>query len=166
MNVKKYKDEETHNLSIFIDKFKDDNLRGTLTNSFQIKSSYIYLEDINYKQINENKAVPLDFAAYSGGGSVEDFSILGPDIGLNVKGFYFIDNKGIEVTDFTTDFRYTKNQMQFHNTTLQTPFSKINVALDIHYDSRDPVKFNELIYLEATFIDSHLSTKDLGSIPV
>ena len=64
--LKNYKDEKTDNLSIFIEKFEDDNPRDSTSNPFELRSSNIYLEDLNYKQINENNKVPLDFAAYNG----------------------------------------------------------------------------------------------------
>ena len=88
MNVKKYEDEETDNLTVFVDKFETDNHKDPKSNPFKISSSNIYFEDINYKQINENKEVPLDFAAYHSGGSLQDFSIIGPNVAIKIRGLY------------------------------------------------------------------------------
>ena len=162
--VKNYKGEEIDNLTLFVEKFEDNNPKDSISSPFQIRSSDIYFEDINYKQINENKAVPLDFAAYNGGGSLQDFSVLGPNVALKIRGLYFTDNRGLEITNLTTDFTYTKTQMKFYNTLLQTRHSTISAEIDFNYDRKNLSKFNELVYIDANFKNSYLSTKDLRKL--
>ncbi len=162
--IKNYKGEESDNLSIFIDKFRDNNPRDSISNPFQISSSNIYFEDLNFKQINENKDVPLNFAGYHGGGSLQDFSIVGPNLALKIRGLYFTDNRGIKITNLTTDFKYTKTQMQFYNTTLQTNSSSVRAEIEFNYDRKNLTKFNELVYIDAVFKNSYLSTKDLKKL--
>lgn len=162
--VKNYKGEEIDNLTLFVEKFEDNNPKDSISSPFQIRSSDIYFEDINYKQINENKAVPLDFAAYNGGGSLQDFSVVGPNVALKIRGLYFTDNRGLEITNLTTDFTYTKTQMKFYNTLLQTSHSTISAEIDFNYDRKNLSKFNELVYIDANFKNSYLSTKDLRKL--
>ena len=162
--IKNYKDEKTDNLSIFIEKFEDDNPRDSTSNPFELRSSNIYLEDLNYKQINENSTNPLDFAAYNGGGSLQDFSIVGPNVGAKIRGLYFTDERGIDITNLTTDFKYTKSQMQFYNTTVQTETSTIRAELEFNYNRKNLSEFNELVNVNATFKKSHLSTVDLKKL--
>ncbi len=162
--VKNYKGEEIDNLTLFVEKFEDNNPKDSISSPFQIRSSDIYFEDINYKQINENKAVPLDFAAYNGGGSLQDFSVVGPNVALKIRGLYFTDNRGLEITNLTTDFTYTKTQMKFYNTLLQTRHSTISAEIDFNYDRKNLSKFNELVYIDANFKNSYLSTKDLRKL--
>ena len=164
VNVKNYKGEEIDNLTVFVDKFEDDNPRDPNSNPFKLSSSNIYFEDINYKQINENKKVPLDFAAYHGGGSLQDFSIIGPNVAIKIRGLYFTDNRGLEVTNLTTDFTYSKTQMKFYNTLLQTKSSTIKAEIDFNYDRKNLSKFNELVYINANFKNSFLSTLDLNKL--
>ena len=164
VNVKNYKDEEIDNLTVFVDKFEDDNPKDPLSKPFKISSSNIYFEDINYKQINENKTIPLDFAAYHGGGSLQDFSIVGPNVLLKIRGLYFTENRGLEVTNLTTDFKYTKSQMQFYNTTLQTNTSTLNANIDFNYERENLSKFIELVDINANFKNSYVSTSDLKKI--
>ena len=162
--VKNYKDEETHNLNLFVEKFENNNPRDSISSPFQIRSSNIYFEDINYKQIDENKAVSLDFAAYHGGGSLQDFSVVGPNVALKIRGLYFTDNRGLDITNLTTDFKYSKTKMQFYNTTINTPFSSIKAEIEFDYDRRNLSKFNELVYIDAAFYNSYLATKDLKKL--
>ena len=162
--VKNYKGEEIDNLTLFVEKFEDNNPKDSISSPFQIRSSDIYFEDINYKQINENKVVPLDFAAYNGGGSLQDFSVVGPNVALKIRGLYFTDNRGLEITNLTTDFTYTKTKMKFYNTLLQTKYSTISAEIDFNYDRKNLSKFNELVYIDASFKNSYLSTKDLRKL--
>ena len=164
VNVKKYEDEETDNLTVFVDKFETDNPKDPKSNPFKISSSNIYFEDINYKQINENKEVSLDFAAYHGGGSLQDFSIIGPNVAIKIRGLYFTDNRGLKITNLTTDFTYSKTQMKFYNTTIQTKSSTINAQIDFNYDRKNLSKFNELVFINADFKNSFLSTLDLNKL--
>ena len=164
VNVKNYRDEEIDNLTVFVDKFEDDNPKDPLSKPFKISSSNIYFEDINYKQINENKTIPLDFAAYHGGGSLQDFSIVGPNVLLKIRGLYFIENHGLEITNLTTDFKYTKSQMQFYNTILQTNTSTLNADIDFNYERENLSKFIELVDINANFKNSYVSTSDLKKI--
>jgi len=161
VNVKNYKDEYVDNLTVFVDKFEDDNPRESSSNPFKISSSNIYFEDINYKQIDENKIIPLDFAAYRGGGSLQDFSIVGPNVFLKIRGLYFTENRGLEITNLTTDFKYTKSQMQFYNTILQTNTSTLHADIDFNYQRKNLSKFIELVDINANFKNSYVSTRDL-----
>ena len=164
VNVKNYKGEEIDNLTVFVDKFEDNNPRDPSANPFKLSSSNIYFEDINYKQINENKEVPLDFSAHHGGGSLQDFSIIGPNVYIKIRGLYFTDNRGLKITNLTTDFTYSKTQMKFYNTILQTKSSTINAEIDFNYDRKNLSRFNELVYINADFKNSFLSTEDLNKL--
>lgn len=164
--MKTYKDEKDDNLSIFVDKFEDDNPRDStlVYTPFVMSSSNIYLEDITYTLTDENKEIPLEFGAYSGGGSLQDFSIVGPDVSLKIRGLYFTDNRGVEITNLTTDFKYTKAQMQFYNTIVETPHSKLNAKLEFNYKRSNLKEFNELVTVDATFDKSDLSIIDLKKL--
>ena len=164
VNVKNYKGEEIDNLTVFVDKFEDNNPRDPSANPFKLSSSNIYFEDINYKQINENKEVPLDFSAHHGGGSLQDFSIIGPNVYIKIRGLYFTDNRGLKITNLTTDFTYSKTKMKFYNTILQTKSSTINAEIDFNYDRKNLSRFNELVYINADFKNSFLSTEDLNKL--
>ncbi|MBL4605936.1 MAG: translocation/assembly module TamB domain-containing protein, partial [Flavobacteriaceae bacterium] len=164
--MKTYKDEDNDNLSIFVDKFEDDNPRdSTLAYTpFELNTSNVYLEDITYTLIDENNETPLDFAAYNGGGSLQDFSIVGPNVSLKIRGLYFTDNRGVEITNLTTDFKYTKAQMQFYNTRIETPNSSLNAELEFNYKRDNLSQFNELVTIDATFDKSDLSILDLKKL--
>ena len=54
--------------------------------------------------------------------------------------------------------------MKFYNTTIQTKSSTINAQIDFNYDRKNLSKFNELVFINADFKNSFLSTLDLNKL--
>lgn len=162
--LKTYKDEDNDNLSIFVDKFEDDNPRDSTSSSFILKTSNIYLENLNFKQIDENDQTPLAFAAYDGGGTLLDFKIEGPNVYTKIRGLYLKDNRGIDFTSVTTDFTYSREAMLFKNTTIKTPHSYLKAEMRFDYKRENLGNFNELVEIDAVFDDSYLSVLDLKKL--
>ena len=163
-HLKTYKDEKDDNLTVFSDKFEDDNPRDSTTNAFLLRTSNIYLEDLNFRQVNNNDKTPLAFSAHNGGGNLQDFKILGPNVSTKIRGLYFVDNRGVKITSLRTDFKYTKSQMQFYNTTVQTSNSLLKAQLEFNYKRDNLSEFNELVSVDATFQESSLSVLDLKKL--
>ena len=159
-HMKTYKGENDDNMAIFIDRFKNDSPKDSL-NPFILKTSTIYANDLNFKLINENNKNPLLFSAKNIGGTLQDFSIVGPDLFIKIRGLYFLDNKGLEITNLTTDFTYSLTAMQFKNTTLQTRTSDVKANIDFTYKRKDLADFNDKVTIKATFDKSKLSVTDL-----
>lgn len=161
-----YKDEKDDNLTVFIEKFEEDNPVDTTSTSspFLLKTSNIYLEDLNYRQIDENDQVPLAFAAHHGGGSLQDFKIEGPDVYTQINGLYFTDNRGIDFTSLTTGFEYHRDSMLFKNTTIKTPHSFLKAEIRFDYRRENLGNFNELVEIDAVFDNSHVSVLDLNKL--
>jgi hypothetical protein len=167
MHLTKYKDEPDDNLTIFTDKFEEDNPKDTTEISsepFILRTENIYLDDLNYRQVDENKSVPLEFAAYNGGGSLQDFEIVGPDVSIQINGLYFTDDRGIDFTSITTGFKYTKEYMDFKNTVIKTPHSFLKAQVHFDYKRENLANFNELVEIDAVFDKSYLSVLDLNKI--
>ena len=163
-HLRTYKDETDDNLTIFSDKFEDNNPRDSTSNTFLLKTSNIYLEDLNFRQVNDNDKTPLAFSAHQGGGNLQDFKILGPNVSTKIRGLYFVDNRGVKITNLRTDFKYTKAQMQFYNTTVQTTNSLLKAQIEFNYIRDNLSQFNELVTIDATFEESRLSILDLKKL--
>lgn len=165
-HLKTYKDEVDDNLSVFVDSFEDGTvtLRDSTYTPFMLRTSNIYLEDLNFKQIDENEDDPFIFSASRGGGNLQDFEIIGPDVYTKIRGLYFIDNRGVEITNLTTDFKYSKTQMQFYNTTVETARSKIEAEIEFNYKRENLKYFNDSVAISATFKPSSFSIIDLKKL--
>ncbi|MCL7765235.1 translocation/assembly module TamB domain-containing protein [Polaribacter sp. Z014] len=159
--MKTYKGEKDDSMAVFIDSFDDGSPKDSLANPFILKSSNVYVSDLNYKLINENSNNPILFSASNGGGNLQDLLVYGPDFSSKIRGLYFVDNRDLEVTNLTTDFSYSKTAMHFVNTTLQTRKSDINANIDFTYKREDLVDFNNKVNITATFAKSNIAIPDL-----
>lgn len=165
MNLKTYKGEETDNLSLFVEQIEGEPTpKDSTASTFIMKSSNLYLEDLHFKQIDENDAMPLGFSANNGGGSLQNFLIEGPNVSIGIRGLYFTDNRGIHVTDLTTDFSYQLDKMEFKNTRLVTEHSKLYGDILMEYKRQNLSRFIEMVDVTASFRNSQLSVKDLKKI--
>jgi hypothetical protein len=165
-HLKTYKGEVTDNLAIFVDSFDDGTSRDSLTEPFLLNSSNIYLDNLNFKLIDENKKNKIQFSVKNGGGSLSDFKILGPEVFIKIRGLYFVDDRDIEITNLTTDFTYTTTQMLFRNTVLETKTSKINANIIFNYQRKDLPFFNDKVAIKADFTKSRISVFDLSKLYV
>ena len=159
--MKTYEGESINNMDVFVNSFDDDSPKDSLPSSFILTASNVYISDLNYKLINENITVPVSFSAKNGGASLQDVSIDGPDFSSKIRGLYFEDNKGLEITSLSTDFKYSKTAMHFKNTLLKTRNSDIKATIDFSYKLGDLSSFNDKVNIKATFDNSVISLPDL-----
>ena len=160
-HMKTYKGEEDDNMSIFIASFDDDTLRDSLTNPFILKASNVYVNALNFKIINANKKDSINYAVKNVGGNLQNLAIIGPDFFSRIRGLYFTDLFGLEVTNLTTDFSYSASAMHFKNTRLQTQKTAINGDIDFTYTVEDLKDFNNKVNIVARFDKSEISVQDI-----
>ncbi len=165
VHVKTYKGEKDDSMSIFADSFDDGKPRDSLYTPFILRASAINFEDLHFKLINKNKKDSLEFSVTEGGGKVNSFFVVGPDVFAGIKNMYFTDNRKIKVTNLTTDFTYTKKYMLFKNTVLQTN-NQTHLASDIKftYDRKDLADFNDKVQIKARFKKSKIAVRDLSKV--
>ena len=164
-NMRTYKGEKNDNLSIFIDSFEDGKPRDSLSKPFVLNSDKIALRNLTFKLYDDNKKDPLEFAAYNAGGDLLNFSIVGPDVSLNIREMNFTENRGVNISNLSTDFVYTKKYMQFDNTVLETDNkSKIEGDIKLTYNRKDFANFNDKVNVKAKFSKSALAIKDLSKL--
>ena len=159
--MKTYKGEKDDNMAVFIDSFDDEKPKDSLASTFILKSSNVYVNNLNFKLINANKKDSLSFSASTAGGNLQELAIVGPNFSSKIKGLYFVDNRGLQVTNLTTDFSYSKTAMHFKKTRLQTQKSDIEATIDFRYKREDLVDFNNKVNIKATFNKSKLAVSDL-----
>ena len=160
-HLKTYEGETNDNLSIFIELFDDGKPRDSLTPPFILKSSNIYINNLNFKLVDDNKINPISYQISNAGGNLQDFSIIGPDFSSKIRGLYFNDSYNLQVTNLSTDFTYSLTEMNFKNTTLQTEFSSIIGDIKFSYKREDLIDFNNKVNIKAKFSESSLAIQDL-----
>ena len=164
MHLKTYKGEDNDNLSIFVESFDDDTPKDSLSSPFILRTSNIYIDGLNFKLLDFNEKDPLQFEALNGGGNLQDFSVVGPEVNAKIRGLYFTENRGISITNLSTDFLYSKTQMKFDKTTLQTNNSKVFGDIEFKYKREDLQYFKDKVTITAKFKKSSLSILDVQKL--
>ena len=159
--MKTYKDDDEDNLAVFINSFDDDTPKDSLSYPFILKTDNVYIQDLHFKLIDANKKDSLDYEVSKLGGNLQDLSIVGPDFKTNIRGLYFTDINGLEVSNLTTDFEYKKTAMHFKETTLETKYSTLKADIDFTYKREDLADFNNKVNIKAKFDNSKIAIKDL-----
>ncbi len=161
LNMVTYKGETNDNFSIFIEKFDDQPSTSGQPSSFlmtsknvNIKDGSFYLSDFNfddkqlafYKQLN---------------GDLKDFKIQGPNVSANIRNLKFIEDHGLDIKQFDTDFKYTLTGMQFYNSELKTETSSLAFDLNFDYNRENLKYFYDSVQIKAVIRKSVLSMPDL-----
>lgn len=158
--MKTYKGEENDNMGIFIDSFDDGTPKDSL-NPFILKTSNVYVNNLNFRVTNANKVDSVNYAANNAGGNLQDLSIVGTNFSSKIRGLYFNDKYGLDVTNLTTDFSYSETAMHFENTTLQTENTNIKADIDFLYKKEDLSDFVNKVQIKARFNESEVAVQDV-----
>jgi hypothetical protein len=162
--MKTYKGETTNNMSVFTASFRSDTPKDSLDPPFILKANNVYIQNLDLRISNDNKEKPLNFSATNIGGNVQDLDIVGADVALNTRGLYFRTNQDLQVTSFTTNYKFTKSAMTFESTILDTKNSRLRANIFFTYDRGDLSNFNDKVQIEAEFKESNLKVLDLKKI--
>lgn len=155
--LKTYKGENQDNISIFSDRFdsgKKSKKPFLLTaNKIKLKNSTFYL-------FNENKQIKPVVFYKNLNANISKLKVEGVNIYAKIKSASFIDNHNIEVTNFKTDFTYTRKQMLFDELLLKT--KKSNMEMNLVFDYEDGLSdFNNKVQIKANIKKASVSLKDL-----
>ena len=159
--MKTYKGETDDNMAVFIDSFNSDTPKDSLAPPFILKATNVYVQNLDFKLINENNETPLSFSATNIGGNAQDMAIVGSDFSTNARGLYFKTNQGLQVTNLTTNYKFTKTAMNFDNTKLETENSSVIGNILFTYKREDLTSFNDKVNIIANFEESTLKVLDL-----
>jgi hypothetical protein len=160
LNMKTYKGEEDDAFTMFINKF-DDGTTPDKPSGFLLTSSRLKLLDGYFELFDENKEndKPLFFKKIKG--SAKNFKIDGPNVYADINKLQFIDNRNIEVQNLSSNFSYSKTEMNFLNTQLETDKSSISADIKFTYVREDFSDFNNKVMLNADVKKADISLLDL-----
>jgi len=114
-----------------------------------------------FELFDENKEndKPLFFKKIKG--SAKNFKIDGPNVYADINKLQFIDNRNIEVQNLSSNFSYSKTEMNFLNTQLETDKSSISADIKFTYVREDFSDFNNKVMLNADVKKADISLLDL-----
>jgi len=160
-NLKTYKGEVDTNLDVFVAKF-DEDTPSNEKSDFLLSSSDVSIIDSEFRLIDENKEESEIFTFNNLNINATDFLILGPDVSARINKLGFVDNRGLEITNMTTNFGYTLTGMTFDFLQIKTPNSTLKGNLKFDYEREDLQYFVDKVKLNATFEDSNITLSDLN----
>ncbi|MDD3721424.1 MAG: translocation/assembly module TamB [Lutibacter sp.] len=160
LNMKTYKGEEDDAFTMFINKF-DDGTTPTKPSGFLLTSSRLKLKGGYFEIYDENieNSKPLFFKEITG--SAKNFKIEGPNVYADINKLHFIENHNLEVQSLSSNFTYTKTEMNFLNTELVTDKSSLVADISFSYSREDFSDFNNKVMLNADVKNADLSLVDL-----
>ena len=159
--IKTYRGENNSNMTIFADSFRSDTPKDSLNPLFTLKAENVFVQNLDFKLINENNQNPLKFSASNVGGNLEEMAIVGADFSTKARGLYFKTNQGIQVTNLTTNYRYGLNAMYLNNMRLETENSNLIGDLLFKYKTGGLADFSDAVNIEANFKESKVKILDL-----
>ncbi|GAA0870987.1 translocation/assembly module TamB domain-containing protein [Gangjinia marincola] len=158
-NMKRYKDEETDNFSIFIDKLSSKE--STSTKPFKLTSKNIIFTNSHYEYIDENLETPQVVLIDDLAINASDLLVLGKEVSVDVERLAGKEGRGITINSLATEFYYSPQRMSLKNLSLETPHSNLKGEINFLYELEDFQDFLNKVRVEANFEDSSLSTTDL-----
>ena len=160
--LKTYSGTSQTNLDVFIRKLNPK--KSKKNRKFLLTSSDVTIANSTFKFVNENfeNEKILDFKGVTINSS--DFKILGPNVSTAIKNMSFKDTRGISVSDFKTNFSYTKQQMRFDSLNLKTKESNLIGDLVFNYEKKDFSDFLNKVNVEAVFSESTIAFDEINPL--
>jgi hypothetical protein len=163
-HMKTYTGETTDNMAVFIESFRKDTPKDSLEAPFILKAAHVYVQHLDFKLNNDNIKKEVLFSATNISGNIQKMAIVGTDFSTNARGLYFKTNQGIQITNLTTNYKFTKNAMNFDKTTLETKNSSVVGDVLFTYNKEALADFSDQVNISANFKQGTLNILDLQKL--
>ena len=159
--MRRYKGEESDNLSILLDKLKTEPTGEPKPFKLNVRDIFIY--DGYYSFIDENNSNPeiiiLDHLELQ----AEYLNVVDQDFSITINSMQADEGRGIDIRNLKTNFTYSPTRMNLDSFVLITPYSKLDGNIEMNYTLEDFSDFLNKVNFKASFNDSNISTNDLVS---
>ena len=156
-----YKNENYTNLDKFIDAFDDGS---PSSGKFRMRANKMTLFSSRFRYIDENLETPKVLDLKRLNGKIENFFIKGPNVTTLIKRLAFIDHRGVEVTNLTAGFTYTKSNILLEKLALKTPYSELKGKVELRYKREDFKDFNNKVIFDVQFEKAAIASNDLNCL--
>ncbi len=157
--LKRYKGEQSDNISIFSKKFVPKN--PTKGSQFFLSSSKIVFTNGHFRYTDEelSSPVPVDYTNLSA--VLEDFELVDSAVDTNIKELSFQAARGYQVSSLDGNFRYAPDLISLSNFDLRTGQSFVQGDLNLDTSDGKMSDFTNLVEIKAAFAKAELSTNDI-----
>jgi hypothetical protein len=161
LNIKTYHGESDTNLDIFSAKFDDDRPRIG-ESDFLLSSSDVSVSDGEFRIFDENKVGSSGIVFSNLNINATNFVIRGPDVNARINKLSFVDHRGLQLNNLSTNFAYTLSNMTFEELSILSANSSLNGRLTFNYDREDIQHFADSVKVDASFSDSKITLDELN----
>ena len=157
--MRTYKGEDTNSLTVFVDKF--DNNDSESTNEFKLTSSSIYLNKVDFVLYDKNKkSEPIVFYKNIKG-FFDNFEVVSSNVKANIHDFQVYENHDIVVEKFQSDFSYSNTKMEFFKSELKTKNSFLKADIIFTYKDGELAEFTDKVVIDADIQKADIALVDL-----
>ncbi|MBQ0739255.1 translocation/assembly module TamB domain-containing protein, partial [Aquimarina celericrescens] len=161
LNIRHYKGEKKDNLSIFGDKFDTGKPQQQ---PFVLTISHIIAYDSELSYVDENLDNPEILFFNDLNINAANLVVEGPNVSVDIESLKAKEQRGIEITNLATNFRYTLESMDFEDLVLETPNSKLVSDIRFDYEEGGLADFENNVMITANFKESSADTRDLKKL--
>ena len=162
--LKTYRDNKNTNLEVFIDKLDDGQPRKPGTAPFYFSSSNVVIANSTFKLLDENRATEEMLNFKNLNIDANHFQILGPEVSASINKMSFASERGINVEQLETEFKYTKQRMSFDSLYISTHGSHLKGNLVFNYERKDFADFLNKVNLTAEFNESKVAFDEINML--
>ena len=161
LNMKIYKGEKDSNLDLFIEAF-DTKPTGKPSKKFLLTAKNVYLTNSRFILTDNNLKIPksVDFNRIDA--TLNRLKVEGPDVTMFINRMAFRDFRGLYVSDFTSDFTYTKTNILLKKLKFFTEDSNFDGDVALRYIRTDFSDFNNKVKFDIDIKHASIATNDIA----
>lgn len=157
--MKRYKGEDSDNLSILLEKLKTEPTGEP--KPFKLSVDDIFIKDGYFSFVNENLDSPEIIILDKLNLLAENLDIEADEFSMDINSLKAEEGRGLTIENLYTRFSYNPKRMVLKDLLLETPFSRLDADIRMDYSLADFSDFENKVKIEADIRDSQFSTKDL-----
>ena len=159
LKMKRYKGEDSDNLSILLDKLKTEPTGEP--KPFKLSVRDIFISDGYYSYIDENVSTPEIVILDKLELQAEYLDVLDQEFKVNINSMQAEEGRGLDIKNLKTNFSYSPTKMNLDSFFLNTPYSNIEGAIEMEYTLEDFSDFLNKVNWKIKLVESNISTNDL-----
>ncbi|QTY27761.1 translocation/assembly module TamB domain-containing protein [Flavobacterium sp. CS20] len=161
MKLIRYKNEDSDNLGVFLQKFETDKPKDS-TSTFKLHIDDVFLVDSEFSVIDYNLDKPEAFSIKNLNFDVNNINIVDDKVSININSLSGITGYGLKIDRLQTKFFMNGSQMRLDQLKLKMPESEIATDLKFEFQKGDWSDFENKVQISANFDQSKISTTDLN----
>ncbi len=158
-NMKRYKGEDSDNLSILLDKLKTEPTGEP--KPFKLSVRDIFISEGYYSYIDENISNPEIVILDKLELQAEFLNVAGQEFKVNINTLQAEEGRGLDIRNLKTEFSYSPTKMKLNSLFLTTPYSNLEGSIEMDYTLEGFSDFLNKVNWNIQLVDSNISTNDL-----